>query len=51
MCQHKKFEEIERALNHGKIKTIKNLKIKYQEIEIKQHSQVTYLGSVTFPSA
>ena len=34
-----------------KIKVVKNLKIKYQEIEIKQHSRVTYLGSVTFPSA
>ena len=29
-----------------KIKTIKKLNIKYQDIEIKQHSQVTYLGCV-----
>ena len=29
-----------------KIKTIKKLSIKYQDIEIKQHSQVTYLGCV-----
>ena len=27
-----------------KIKNIKKLNIKYQEIEITQHSQVTYLG-------
>ena len=27
-----------------KIKTIKKLNIKYQDIEIKQHLQVTYLG-------
>ena len=27
-----------------KIKTIKKLNIKYQDIEIKRHSQVTYLG-------
>ena len=29
-----------------KIRTIKNLNIKYQDIEIKQHSQVTYLGCI-----
>ena len=29
-----------------KIKNIKKLNIKYQEIEITQHSQVTYLGYV-----
>ena len=29
-----------------KIKTIKKLNIKYQDIEIKQHLQVTYLGCV-----
>ena len=29
-----------------KIKTIKKLNIEYQDIEIKQHSQVTYLGCV-----
>ena len=29
-----------------KIKTIKKLNIKYQDIEIKQHSQVTYLGCI-----
>ena len=29
-----------------KIKTIKKLNIKYQDIEKKQHSQVTYLGCV-----
>ena len=29
-----------------KIKTIKELNIKYQDIEIKQHSEVTYLGCV-----
>ena len=29
-----------------KMKTIKKLNIKYQDIEIKQHSQVTYLGCV-----
>ena len=29
-----------------KIKTIKKLNIKYQDIEIKQHSQVTYLACV-----
>ena len=28
------------------IKTIENLNIKYKDIEIKQHSQVTYLGCV-----
>ena len=28
------------------IKTVKKLNIKYQDIEIKQHSQVTYLGCV-----
>ena len=28
------------------IKTIKKLNIKYQDIEIKQHSQVTYLGCI-----
>ena len=28
------------------IKNIKNLNIKYKDIEIKQHSQVTYLGCV-----
>ena len=32
--------------NQRKIKTIKKLNIKYQDIEIKQHSQVTYLGCV-----
>ena len=29
-----------------KIRAIKNLNIKYQDIEIKQHSQVTYLGCI-----
>ena len=32
--------------NQCKIKNIKKLNIKYQDIEIKQHSQVTYLGCV-----
>ena len=30
--------------SQSKIKTKKKLNIKYQDIEIKQHSQVTYLG-------
>ena len=32
--------------SHCKIKTIKKFNMKYQDIEIKQHSQMTYLGSV-----
>ena len=32
--------------SHRKIKTIKKLNMKYQDIEIKQHSQMTYLGCV-----
>ena len=32
--------------NQHKIKTIKKLNTKYQDIETKQHLQVTYLGCV-----
>ena len=32
--------------SHRKIKTIKKLNMKYQDTEIKQHSQMTYLGCV-----